>query len=125
MKVMHDVALAEHTSLRTGGKSQKLVLLEPGDKLAEVIAMQKASGPVWVLGFGTNCLISDQGLPGTVVLNQTGRIEEVDPGRFRVDSGVNWDNFVQKVIERGLWGLEFTSGWQHCRLRPQNSRHFR
>ena len=110
MKVMHDVPLAEHTSLRAGGKAQKLVLLEPGDKLAEVIATQKANGPVWVLGFGTNCLISDKGLPGAVVLNQTGRIEEVGPGRFRVDSGVNWDDFVQKVIERGLWGLEFTSG---------------
>jgi UDP-N-acetylmuramate dehydrogenase len=110
MKVMHDEALAEHTSLRVGGKAQTLIEVEPGDKLVNITAEQKNNGPTWVLGFGTNCLISDHGLPGTVILNQFGLIEEISSSRFKVDSGVNWDDFVQRVIEKGLWGLEFTSG---------------
>jgi UDP-N-acetylmuramate dehydrogenase len=108
MKLQHNAPLAGYTSLHAGGKAHTLLELEPGDDLNEVIA--KAGGPVWVLGFGTNVLVSDKGLPGTVILNQSGKIEVLDNGQVRADSGANWDELVQKAILNNLWGLEFTSG---------------
>lgn len=113
MKVMHisqDVPLASYTSLKAGGKAARLVTLEEGESLKDAIDHVLGDGQVWVLGYGTNCLVSDKGLPGTVILNQTGRLEYIAPDRYRADSGVNWDNLVQAAIAKGLWGMEFMSG---------------
>lgn len=108
MKDISNVALASLTSLHAGGKAKNLIELEPDDNLADVIA--GASKPLWVLGYGTNILVSDKGLPGTVILNQAGQIEFLGGGKVRADSGANWDELVQIAIENNLWGLEFTSG---------------
>ncbi len=108
MKDISNVALANFTSLHAGGKAKNLIELESGDDLAKVIA--GASKPLWILGYGTNILISDKGLPGTVILNRAGQIELLSGGKIRAASGANWDELVQMAIENNLWGLEFTSG---------------
>ena len=108
MKDISNVALASLTSLHTGGKAKNLIELESSDNLADVIS--GAEKPLWVLGYGTNILVSDKGLPGTVILNQAGQIELLGGGKLRADSGANWDELVQKAIANNLWGLEFTSG---------------
>lgn len=108
MKDISNVALASLTSLHTGGKVKSLIKLEPGDNLAEIIAI--ASKPFWILGYGTNTLVSDKGLPGTVILNRFGQIELLGGGKIRADSGANWDKLIQKAIANNLWGLEFASG---------------
>lgn len=108
MKVKKAAVLANHTSLRVGGPAETLIILESGDKLADVLG--QCQQPIWVFGSGSNSLVSDKGLPGTVVLNDVGSIEQISPTKLRADSGVNWDALVQKAIELGLFGLEFTSG---------------
>ena len=110
MQTSQDVPVADLTSLRTGGKAARLITLEPHDRLADVVMGARANGPIWLLGYGTNCLVSDKGLPGTVILNQTGQVEQIGPHRFRADGGANWDDLVQGTIGAGLWGLEFASG---------------
>lgn len=108
MKDISNIALASLTSLHTGGKVKNLIELEPGDNLAEIIT--GASEPLWILGYGTNTLVSDKGLPGTVILNRSGQIELLGGSKVRADSGANWDELVQTAIENNLWGMEFTSG---------------
>lgn len=81
--------------------------LEPNDDLSEII--KGASQPVFILGYGTNVLISDKGLNGSVVINKIGGIK-VDGDHIIADSGANWDELVLKAINNNLWGLEFTSG---------------
>ncbi|OVE78572.1 hypothetical protein BVY00_02410 [bacterium G20] len=108
MKVLHNLSLANLTSLHAGGKAKNAVELEAGDNLQAVVT--KAEPPVWILGYGTNILISDHGLDGTVILNRTGKIEVLGGGKIRADSGANWDDLVQLAIASNLWGLEFTSG---------------
>lgn len=108
MKVLHNVSLADLTSLHAGGLAENLIEPQSKDNLVEVVA--KANKPLWLLGYGTNVLVSDKGLAGTVILNRTGRIEVFSGGKVRAESGANWDELVQKAIENNLWGLEFTSG---------------
>ena len=108
MQILQNVPLAQYTSLRVGGAADKLIKLEKGDDLKETIA--KADIPIWVLGFGTNALISDKGLPGTAILNQLGDVELLNDGKIRADSGANWDELIQTAVAHNLWGLEFTSG---------------
>lgn len=64
--------------------------------------------PLHFLGFGSNTLIADVGLSGTTVLFRAGRIQR-DGNTLIADAGVWWDDLVMYAINRGLWGLEFTS----------------
>jgi UDP-N-acetylmuramate dehydrogenase len=107
MKLQHNVPLAGFTSLRAGGPAATLAILEARDNIKGEIS--KVGQPVWVLGYGTNVLVSDKGLPGAVILNQVGEIS-VDGSQIKADSGANWDELVQAALKHGLWGLEFTSG---------------
>lgn len=107
MKLQHNAPLARHTSLQAGGPAAILASLEPGDRLSEVL--EKLDQPVWVLGYGTNVLISDKGLPGSVIINKTGGID-VQGNTIVAESGASWDELVRLAIDNNLWGLEFTSG---------------
>lgn len=109
MTTKQNVPLAEFTSLKIGGPAENLITLDTGDDLAEILE-QVTVKPIWVLGFGTNCLISDKGLPGTVILNRANHIEELSPTRLKASSGTDWDEFVKFAIAKNLYGLEFTSG---------------
>lgn len=107
MNVQHNVPLADYTSLHVGGPAETLLIAQ-GNELRNAII--KADKPIWVFGTGTNCLISDKGLPGTVIINTGGEIEQIDQTTLRADAGVSWDEFVQKAISLNLYGLEFSSG---------------
>ncbi|MEO5627401.1 MAG: UDP-N-acetylmuramate dehydrogenase [Candidatus Saccharimonadales bacterium] len=107
MNVQHNVELAPYTSLRVGGMAKNFIQTS-GQDLQSVV--MEAGSPIWVIGYGTNSLISDKGLDGTVVMNQGGHIKQLNATTIKVDSGVLWDDFIQKLIELGLYGLEFTSG---------------
>lgn len=107
MKISRNVKLAEFTSLKVGGKTPKLIELESKDSLAEII--DKTDGKLWVLGSGTNSLISDHGLDGTVIINDHGSIT-VNNNYITADSGANWDNVIKHAIKDNLYGLEFMSG---------------
>jgi UDP-N-acetylmuramate dehydrogenase len=108
MQTLERTALSHYTSLRAGGSAERIIIIEDSDSLADVVS--HVEGPVWVLGYGTNCLISDKGLPGTVILNHSGSIHQISPTTFQVDSGVLWDEFVQGAIKQELYGIEFGSG---------------
>jgi len=110
MKYFKDQPLSKFTSLKIGGFAQQLIILEDGDSLIDVLQQAEKNQPIWILGYGTNVLISDKGLSGTVILNHGGIIDQLDTRRFKVDSGVIWDEFVKTVIDKKLWGIELTSG---------------
>ena len=110
MKIVENASLADYTSMHVGGPAKRLITLEDGDDLVKIASDPSLEKPLWILGYGTNSLISDKGLPGTVILDRAGSLEWLSPTRVRVSSGLNWDELVQVTIERGLWGLELTSG---------------
>jgi len=110
MKISHNVPLANYTSLKAGGNAETLIEIEDSDNLKQTLSDPSLGRPVWILGYGTNCLISDHGLPGSVILNRKGSLSQLSPTRFKVTSGYDWDEFIRALIIDGLWGLEFTSG---------------
>lgn len=107
MKKHKNIHLKYFTSLKVGGLAETLIELEKEDHLVE--CLKDLSGQIWVFGSGTNSLISDSGLPGTVVINNSGKINIVGE-EITVDSGVNWDELVQFAISKDLYGMELMSG---------------
>ena len=105
--------LSKHTSLRVGGPADHFVRVSTE---AEIIKAIEDAGnhQIFILGGGTNVLISDTGFPGYVIQIANNKVAaEVDAcsgATLMIGAGENWDEFVQTTINRGWAGLETLSG---------------
>ncbi|MEY2815005.1 MAG: hypothetical protein RIS05_753 [Actinomycetota bacterium] len=105
--------LRDYTSLRVGGPATNFVEVH---NESEIIAALEAAGdsPVFILGGGTNVLVSDAGFEGTVIhISNSALVSEVDAcsgATLTIGAGENWDEFVALTLARGYAGLETLSG---------------
>lgn len=106
MQMLENASLAPYTSLRVGGPAEKLVLTDTYNETVQ--ALQEAGNDFTILGFGSNSLISDAGLPGTTIIWRGGKTTREDTLMI-ADAGVWWDDLVQYAIRNNLWGLELMS----------------
>jgi UDP-N-acetylmuramate dehydrogenase len=107
--------LAAHTTLRLGGPAGRLVEVTSAAVLVDVLrAADDAGEPVLLLGGGSNVVVADEGVAGTVVLLATaGRaLERRADGTVLVtaEAGEDWDGVVAACLADGLGGLECLSG---------------
>ena len=109
MNIKKNASLADYTSFKVGGPAENLILPDIHDTLSDVLS-EIDDVNLWVLGGGTNTLISDEGLPGTVIINSAGSVKLVDDTTITASSGTDWDELVSFVIKHNLYGLEFMSG---------------
>lgn len=107
MKIDQNILLAPYTSFQVGGPAQYFALVNSTDSLLDVITNCNER-PIWLLGYGSNTLISDQGLPGLTIVLRGGDIEVKDT-LIVADAGVWWDDVVQAAINHELWGVECLS----------------
>jgi UDP-N-acetylmuramate dehydrogenase len=97
--------LADLTTLRLGGPADRLVEARTEAELVEAVR----AGAALVLAGGSNVVIADEGVPGTVVLVRTRGIER-DGERLTVAAGEDWDPVVARCVAEGLQGFECLSG---------------
>lgn len=108
--------LAELTTLRVGGPAERLVTASTTDELVDAVReVDDADEPLLVLAGGSNLLVSDEPLPGTVVRIATNGIvvEQADDcsgASVRVAAGEGWDGFVARAVAEGWVGVEALSG---------------
>ena len=98
--------LAPLTTLRLGGPAQGLVEAHSEDELIEVV---RGRTPALLLAGGSNVVIADEGVPGTVVLVRTRGIERRGD-LLVVQAGEPWDELVARCVQSGLQGFECLSG---------------
>lgn len=99
--------LAPLTSFKTGGSAESAIVLDDVSQFDAALD-RAGGGPFWFLGFGSNSLISDHGLPGTTFVMREGVIRQ-EGELIMADAGVWWDELVQYAIAHQLWGLECMS----------------
>jgi UDP-N-acetylmuramate dehydrogenase len=104
------VSLAEYTTFKIGGNARFFCIADSEEALAEAITYAKKNDlPVFVLGGGSNILVSDEGFPGLVIKIEIEGIEFEENGddvTASVGAGVNWDFFVEECVVRGVFGVE-------------------
>jgi len=108
--------LEDHTTLRLGGPATAWVRATTEAELTE--ALQTSSGPVLVLGGGSNVVVADEGFDGTVVevatSGVTADVEGTDPTcggvLVSVAAGESWDDFVARAVELQWVGVEALAG---------------
>jgi UDP-N-acetylmuramate dehydrogenase len=97
--------LAPLTTLRLGGPAGRLIEASTEDELVAILR----SGADLVLAGGSNVVISDAGVPGTVVLVRTRGVSYEDD-LLVVQAGEPWDEVVGRCVAEGRQGVECLSG---------------
>jgi len=110
-----DPPLSGFTTLRTGGPATYMVVAETEADLLEAVRAADAAGePLTILGGGSNVVVSDAGLPGTVVLVRTRGIDATVDGCagawVTVAAGEPWDALVAHAVAEEWSGIEALAG---------------
>lgn len=111
-RVLKHEKLAKYTSWRVGGPADQLYIPHNLQDLIEFIKALPESEPVFWMGLGSNLLVRDGGIRGTVI-NTKGRLKEMsltDDGLVYVEAGVPCAHVARFCGERGLIGAEFLAG---------------
>jgi UDP-N-acetylmuramate dehydrogenase len=114
MQVQENVALAPLTTFKVGGPAKYFVEAKTAKQVSEAVAFaQSRSLPLFVLGGGSNLIISDKGWPGLVIkIGITGIEDRSENGKklFEVGAGEEWDKFVALAVSQNCAGVECLSG---------------
>ncbi len=111
-KLLLNEPLARYTSWRIGGPADRLYM--PADKADLVAFLQHVDEgeAVFWLGLGSNVLIRDGGIRGTVI-NTKGRLKTmqlIDSATIYVEVGVPCAHVARFCTDLGLTGAEFMAG---------------
>jgi len=104
--------LAKYTSWRVGGEAERLYIPLDKQDLQLFLASLADDEPVLWLGLGSNVLIRDGGVKGTVI-NTKGKVKQMrllDDGHVYVECGVPCAHVARFCFEHGLSGAEFLAG---------------
>lgn len=108
--------MSQHTSWRAGGYAERYYIPADLNDLACFLHDLPADEPVYVVGLGSNLLIRDGGLRGTVVavhaqLNDLQLIEQNDlGGLIYAGAGVACAKIARFAAKHQLAGAEFLAG---------------
>lgn len=110
-----NVPLAQLTTFKIGGPAEYFYESSTLDELKEAISLaQQMKKPIFILGGGSNLLVSDSGFKGVVIkLKSLSEIEVKNTGDgfvLSVDAGTPLSKLVSKAIEIGGEGLEWAAG---------------
>lgn len=103
--------MKNHTSFKIGGECDYFVIPKNSQQIKAVINKAKELNlPVFVLGKGSNLLVSDSGIEG-VVISMLGLNEiEVNGDEITAGAGVSVAALCVAALNNGLSGLEFAYG---------------
>lgn len=109
--VLENVLIGQYTSFNIGGPVDLLVEPESIEALQKVLQiLAEGELPLFVLGKGSNLLVSDRGIKG-VVLRLTGLNQiEINETKVRAGSGISLAKLARSAQKAELTGLEFASG---------------
>ena len=110
--VQENVSLAPYTSARIGGPADIFVTVTSADELADAMKIIWDYGmSYYILGGGSNLLVSDKGVRGVVVLDRAKGVffESGDQPTVRCEAGVIFSNLANRCASKGLSGLEWAA----------------
>ena len=107
------VLLKDHTTWRVGGPAKYFLEIQNKEGLEKAISLAKEINlPFFVLGGGSNILVSDKGFNGLVIKIKISDLEiEEEGGKIKVLAGAGLPlNFLSaKLLEGEASGLEWSS----------------
>lgn len=109
-KIRKNIKLACYTTYKIGGTARCFFPAKNEEHIAEAVLWARQRGmPYFILGGGSNILVSDEGFNGLVIRMLNTKCEIRDT-HIEVEAGVDLPKLVQTTVDNGLKGLEWASG---------------
>lgn len=109
-KVFLDEPMNKHTTFRIGGKADVFVIAHNEEDIIHITNYcNKTKTKLFIMGNGSNLLVSDNGIRG-IVLKIDLKDINVKDDVIEVSSGVLLPKLSNIALENGLTGLEFACG---------------
>ncbi len=110
-KLMRNEPLARYTSWRVGGKADRLYIPGGLEDLQEFLHGLAEDEPVYFIGLGSNLLVRDDGVRGTVVLMHNVLIGlRMDQDMLYAEAGVTCAKLAKYAARQHRHGAEFMAG---------------
>ena len=107
---MGNKSFKDLTTFKVGGEISHYLEASNRDDLVKAVRFAKSKNlPIFILGGGSDILVSDNKFDGAVV-KYTGVKTQVSGGTITAEANVEWDDLVKIAVEASLQGIECLSG---------------
>ncbi len=116
MELLENFPLARYTTLGVGGPARWLIETGAEDEILAAVRFAREQGvPYFILGGGSNLLVSDKGFPGVVVRIADGDAAHLSEERdgfatLTANAGADWDSVVSLAVGKNCEGIECLAG---------------
>ncbi|MBR2212434.1 MAG: UDP-N-acetylmuramate dehydrogenase [Fibrobacter sp.] len=113
MVILENELMRAHTSFKVGGPARFFVKAEHMDDLKNALALAREKGlPHFVLGNGTNLLVSDKGYDGVIIslAGDFSEIADLGNGKFKVGAATPLGRFARHTLKQGYAGIHKLAG---------------
>ncbi|OWV17392.1 UDP-N-acetylmuramate dehydrogenase [Fibrobacter sp. UWH1] len=113
MVILENEPMSRHTSFKVGGEARYFFKVESVDEILDVRKrLADQNHPFFVLGNGTNLLVSDKGFGGGIITlgKSFSEVQDLGNGKFKVGAGVSLGAFARKSIKMGYSGIHKLAG---------------
>jgi len=111
-RIQKNILMKDHTTFKIGGPAEYFLLANKKEEIIKAIEIaRKIKIPIFVMGGGSNLLVSDKGIKGLVVKNQdNSSIILKGNNIIEAPAGALLGNVVTFSIKKSLKGLEWAGG---------------
>ena len=113
MILLENEPMNKHTSFKVGGPARYFVKAESLDDLKKALDLAREKRiPFFILGNGTNLLVSDKGFDGVIITlaGDFSSIEDLGNGAFKVGAAIPLGRFARSVLKQGFAGIHKLAG---------------
>ncbi|MCL2824277.1 MAG: UDP-N-acetylmuramate dehydrogenase [Polyangiaceae bacterium] len=114
MRQLHNIPLADLTTMQVGGPANHVVDVESESELTELLEQLDATAePVAILSGGSNVIAHDSGWPGTIIrpaIKKLSANSSTHHIALEIGAGESWDDIVATTVEKNWAGLASLSG---------------
>ncbi len=112
-RLQENMLMANYTTAHVGGPVDAALIAQSASELESAVQrLWQMNIPFYLLGSGSNVLVSDAGLRGVVVINRAHTVKidtHTNPPTVWAESGANLSGMARQLALRGLSGLEWAA----------------
>ena len=108
MVIQENEPMSVHTSFKVGGPARYFAKVSSIESLKNALSFAREKNlPHFILGNGTNLLVSDKGYDGVIIslAGDFSEIEDLGNGKFKVGAATPLGRFARHTLKQGYTGI--------------------
>ena len=113
MVIQENEPMSVHTSFKVGGPARYFAKVSSIESLKNALSFAREKNlPHFILGNGTNLLVSDKGYDGVIIslAGDFSEIEDLGNGKFKVGAATPLGRFARHTLKQGYAGIHKLAG---------------